>query len=148
MQNQILCIPFLIESSFFLHYKGIFMKHTFLLFILLANCRLLNGGNGGSDQNAKSPQKTDPRVEKAVKEMNHYLSKIIYAAKTRDELDAQLKERINNDVRNPKVFPIINALMDNESNQNDKEFISSLIDAISLSQKNHIECKCKELKIT
>lgn len=125
------------------------MKSIYVLLIfLISSYNHVSGGNGGSDQNAKSTPKTDARVEKAVKEMNYYLSKVVHNCKTRAELDEHLKSLINKDVPNTKVFPILNALMSDEANQNDQEFLSLLKQAVDVSLKNHTEGKCKELKLT
>ena len=124
------------------------MKHASLLLIfLIYSCSSISGGNTGSDQNAKSTPKADARVEKAIKEMNNYLSKIVHTSKTRPEFDEHLKSLINRDVPDPKVFPALNALMSDEANQNDQEFLSLLSNAVGVSLKNHIESKYKELKL-
>lgn len=124
------------------------MKRACLLLIFLIYASSLNSGNTASDQNAKSSTpKTDPRVKQAIKEMNNYLNKIVYNAKTRSELEEHLKSYINRDVPNQKLFPTLNALMADEVNQNDQEFLSSLSTAVNLILKNHMENKIKEMKL-
>lgn len=124
------------------------MKRAYLLLIFLIYASSLNSGNTASDQNAKSSTpKTDPRVKQATKEMNNYLNKIVYNVKTRSELEEHLKSYINRDVPNPKLFPILNEIMADETNQNDQEFLSSLSTAVGVVLKNHTESKCKEMKL-
>ncbi|CAN5132694.1 hypothetical protein BH09DEP1_BH09DEP1_7580 [soil metagenome] len=127
------------------------MKHiSVLLIILIGSANLINGGIIWSRPKPASEEKKDnPKIEKIKYEISAYLGNIVYATIiTRPELEKHIQSLISRDTQNPKVFPVLNAFMSDEANQDNSTLLSELDTAVRLLLKKHIDGKCIEMKLS
>lgn len=125
-------------------------------YVLIVSCISLsfscsiNGGIAYSRQLPPSEnQKPDPRVEIVIQELNGYLTKVAYkSVSSREELEKDIQSRLTRDARDPKIFPTLNTILADETNQNDQTFTYALNKAAWISMRSYIDKKCQELKLS